>query len=287
MSKPIDHGDSIPGPTPLPFASGALIGMVHLLPLPATPRWPSADDASGAIRSLVDAAVADATALATAGYDAILVENMNDLPYLRRHVGPEIVAAMTAATLRVVESVTIPVGVQVLAGANSAALSVALAAGASFIRAEGFVFAAVADEGLLDEADAGPLLRFRRSIGAAHIPILADIRKKHTSHAITGDLSIGAWSDAAAFAGADAVVVTGAVTGAETEIVDLAAARRGGSLPVGIGSGLTPANAPALLREADFAIVGSWNKHDGDWRRPVDVERARAIVRATNADTTR
>jgi len=265
---------------PLPFPEKALIGMVHLGPLPGTPRWPAADLGTQAIAKVVADAIADARALADAGFDAILIENMHDAPYLRRAVGPEIVAAMTVATRRVLDVVDIPVGVQVLAGANDAALSIALATGAAFIRAEGFVFAAVADEGSFETADAGPLLRFRRAIGATHVAILADIRKKHSSHALTGDLSVGDWAGAAHFSGADAVIVTGAVTGAPTDIVDIEAARRGGPLPVGVGSGVTPRNLAALLREADFAIVGSSIKRDGDWRQPVDAERASLLVRA-------
>ena len=130
----------------MPTFPGPLIGMVHLGALPGTPR------AGLRVERIAKAAAAEAQALEDAGLDAVLVENMHDLPYLRREVGPEIVAAMSACVLCVRAATTLPVGVQVLAGANRAALSVAHACGGSFIRAEGFHLAAVADEGLLDEA---------------------------------------------------------------------------------------------------------------------------------------
>jgi predicted TIM-barrel enzyme len=55
---------------------------------------------------------------------------------------------------------------------------VAQACGLQFIRAEGFVFSHVADEGFTD-ATAGPLLRYRASIRADNILIFTDIKKKH------------------------------------------------------------------------------------------------------------
>ena len=84
--------------------------------------------------------------LADAGFDAILLENMHDAPYLLREVGAETIAAFTRVACEVRAAVNLPLGVQILAGANRAALGVALAAECAFIRAEGFVFAGVADE---------------------------------------------------------------------------------------------------------------------------------------------
>lgn len=253
---------------------GPLIGMVHLSALPGTPR------ASLRVERVARAAAAEAKALEDAGFDAVLVENMHDLPYLRRNVGPEIVAAMTACTLCVRAAISIPIGVQVLAGANREAMSVAHACGAAFIRAEGFQLAAVADEGLLEEADAGPLLRFRRTIGAERVRVAADILKKHSSHAITRDLDAAEHARTAAFMGADAVIVSGAATGEPVDLRELQAVRAATRLPVLVGSGATPDTAAALLEHADALIVGSAIKRGGRWDRPVDTAAARAFVKA-------
>ena len=86
---------------------------------------------------------------------------MHDRPYLKGSVGPEIVAAMAVIGAEVRRAVPLPLGVQVLAGANLSAVAVAHACGASFVRVEGFVFAHVADEGVI-ESSAGALLRYRR-----------------------------------------------------------------------------------------------------------------------------
>ncbi len=254
----------------------ALVGMVHLGALPGTPR--SAEP----VAAIVERAVAEARLLAEAGFDAVMLENMHDVPYLRRDVGPEVVAAMTAAAVAVRAAVDVPLGLQVLAGANREALAVAQAAGCGFVRAEGFVFAAVADEGLM-EADAGPLLRYRRAIGAQDVAVLADLKKKHSSHALTADVDLVETARAAEFCGVDGVVVTGPATGRATDLDDLARCREATALPLVAGSGTTPDNVAAVLRHADAAIVGSWFKRDGRWSEPPDPDRARALVEAAAA----
>jgi membrane complex biogenesis BtpA family protein len=255
-------------------ADRALVGMVHVGALPGTPR------AAEPVSALARRAAAEARILASAGFDAVLLENMHDVPYLRRDVGPEIVAGLTAVGAAVRAAVEIPIGIQVLAGANRAALAVATAIGAGFVRAEGFAFAAVADEGILEEADAGPLLRYRRAIGAKDVRILADVKKKHSAHAITADVDLAETARATEFLGADGVVVSGAATGEPTSPEDLAAVRAAVGIPVVVGSGATPETVAALLRPADAIIVGSWIKEEGKWFNPPDPRRAEAFVKA-------
>ena len=257
-------------------APGTLIGMVHLGALPGTPFQ------SASLDAVVETAVAEARALRDAGFECLLVENMGDRPYLLREVGPAITSAMTRAVLEVRRAVPeLPLGVQILAGANQAALAVAHSAGASFIRAEGFAYSSVADEGLLGEADAGPLLRYRKQLGAEAIAVFCDVQKKHSSHALTADLDLRELIEGAAFCGADGYVVTGTTTGAPTAISDLRAARDAAAgAPVLVGSGVTPEQACELVPLASGLIVGSYIKQGGRWDHPVDPERAAALCRA-------
>ena len=252
----------------------ALIGMVHLGALPGTPRSKST------VGCIIEQAIKDARILTEAGFDALILENINDIPYLRREVGPEIVAAMTAATAAVRAEVGVPLGVQVLAGANRAAISVALSSGAEFIRAEGYVFSHVADEGLMGEADAGPLLRHRRNIGAQGIAIWCDLKKKHAAHAITADVSLAETAKAAGFFDADGLIVTGVATGSPTDFHDVQSVREATDLPLLVGSGVTPDTAASLLKVADGLIVGSWYKEGGQWQGAVDPRRAETLVEA-------
>lgn len=255
----------------------ALIGMIHVGALPGAPR------SSRKVGELARAAVAEAAVLAEGGVDAIILENMHDVPYLNRRVGPEIVAAMTAVCSAVRESVTLPLGVQVLAGANREAVAVAHASSCQFVRCEGFVFAHVADEGLMPEADAGPLLRFRKMIGAEDVAIIADVKKKHSSHAVTADVNIAETAKAAVFFGADGVVVTGAATGEPTSVDDVVAVAEAIDQAVFIGSGVTPDSVISMAPYVDAFIVGSFLKRDGRWENEPDPARVAAMVKAVSA----
>jgi membrane complex biogenesis BtpA family protein len=250
----------------------ALIGMIHVRALPGSPA--SELD----LEAIVETAVSEARIYREAGFNALLIENMFDRPYLAAAAGPEIVAAMTAVGREVRREVPLPLGVQVLAAANREALAVALACGASFIRAEAFVFAHVADEGLL-EADAGPLLRYRRAIGAGHVSVFADIKKKHAAHALTADVSLAETARAAEFALADGVIVTGLATGRPAEPGEVRAVSEAVGIPTLVGSGLSAENLPRFTA-ADGFIVGSSVKQGGVWSNPLDPERVRALARA-------
>lgn len=252
----------------------ALVAMIHVGALPGTPR------SSRRVAELAADAVAEAKLLAQGGADAIILENMHDLPYLNRAVGPEVVAAMTAICAAVRGAVSLPLGVQVLAGANREAIAVAHAAGCQFVRCEGFVFAHVADEGLMPEADAGPLLRYRRLIGAEGIAIIADVKKKHSAHAITADIDLSETAIAAVHCGAEGVVVTGTATGRPTEPTEVAAVAAAIDKPVFVGSGVTPEQIPLLAPHADALIVGSYIKKDGHWANGPDPARLAQIVKA-------
>jgi uncharacterized protein len=258
----------------------ALIGMIHVQALPGAPF------SRHAVREIVQQAAEEAAILARAGFDAIVIENMHDRPYVHGRHGPEVVAAMTAVGLAVSDAASsirgseIPLGVQVLSGGNREALAVALATGAVFIRCENFVFAHIADEGLLPEAEAGSLLRYRNQIGAEHVQVFADIKKKHASHAITADVPIKDAAEAARFFGADGLIVTGPATGRACRMEDLLAVARATELPVLVGSGVTPETCRDLLEHADGLIVGSAIKQHGFWENPPDPGRCEAMAAA-------
>jgi membrane complex biogenesis BtpA family protein len=255
----------------------SVIGMVHVGALPGTPYN------TQELQSIVHHAVAEAEVLEAGGLDAVMIENMHDRPYLRSQVGPEIVAGMTAVGVAVRQAVSIPLGVQILAGANRQALAVAQACGASFVRVEGFVYAHVADEGLIAQADAGDLLRYRRAIGAQDVAVWADVKKKHSSHAITADVDLAETARTAEFFGADAVVITGTATGQPTAPQDVSVARQAVRVPIAVGSGITAENLAQYWASADAFIVGSSLKRDGVWSNPCEPARVRRLVEVARA----
>jgi membrane complex biogenesis BtpA family protein len=255
----------------------ALAAMIHVGALPGTPR------SKHTVADLAKQAVAEAKLLARCGVDAIILENMHDVPYLNRIVGPEIVSSMTAICSAVRAAVSIPLGVQVLAGANREAIAVAHAAGLQFVRCEGFVFAHIADEGLMPDADAGPLLRYRKMIGAENIAVIADIKKKHSAHAITADIDLADTAKAAEFFGADGVVVTGTATGQPTSAADVSAVADSVRIPIFVGSGVTTENVCEYADSARCVIVGSAVKRGGRWDNPPDETRVKKLVGAMRA----
>jgi membrane complex biogenesis BtpA family protein len=253
-------------------APRALIGVVHVGALPAAP------EARDSVARLAAAAVADARSYAGAGFHGVMLENMHDRPYLRGAVGPEVVAALAIVGHELRRAAALPLGIQVLAAANREALAVAHACGASFVRVEGFVFAHVADEGLI-EGCAGELLRYRRAIGAGDVRVFADVKKKHAAHALTADVDLAETARAAEFFLADGVIVSGVATGRATDPSEVRAVAEAVGVPTLVGSGVTAANVSEYAA-ADAVIVGTSVKRDGVWSNPVDATRAQALARA-------
>jgi uncharacterized protein len=253
----------------------ALVGVVHTQGLPGTPS------STHTIDQILETAVADARVYASAGFHGVIIENTHDRPYLKGSVGPEVVAALAVVIGEVRRAAPLPLGVQVLAGANECAMAVALACGASFVRVEGFVFAHVADEGLI-ESSAGRLLRYRRAIGADRIRVFADIKKKHSAHALTADVSLAETARAAEFFLADGVIVSGIATGEPTDVADVEAVAGAVAVPTLVGSGITLDNVHDY-READALIVGSAIKQGGVWSGPIDQSQTSALARAFNS----
>lgn len=253
----------------------ALIGMLHLRALPGTPLNKLT------VAEITETALSEAERLQAYGFSALLMENMHDLPYENRRVGEEITAA-TAVTARAIRKETsLPLGIQVLAGANKSAMAIAVAAELDFIRAEGFVFGHIADEGYMD-ADAAELMRYRRSLQAENVRIFCDIKKKHASHSVTGDINIVETALAAQFFLADGVIVSGSKTGKEPDVKELSALQEAVEIKILAGSGITAENLPKYWEAADGFIVGSYLKQGGLWSKELDEKRCRKLVTEYN-----
>ncbi|MBV9926011.1 MAG: BtpA/SgcQ family protein [Acidobacteria bacterium] len=250
-----------------------VVGVIHVGALPGTPA------ASLNVEGLTELAVREAALYRDGGVDGLMVENMHDVPYLRGAVGPEVVAAMAVLARAVKSEAGLPVGVQILAGANVEALAVAHAAGLDYVRVEAYAFAHVADEGLI-QSSAAELLRFRRKIGAERVRVWADVKKKHSAHAITSDVSLGETCAAVEFMRGDAVIVSGSATGEAPRAADVREAKGHCRIPVVLGSGVTPENVSEFYDAADGFIVGSYFKEQGLWSNTVEPARVRRLVEA-------
>jgi len=258
--------------------SKPLIGDIHVVPLPGTPRY-----RARSMEEVVARALADAKAYEKGGMDGVIVENHGDIPFLKpQDIGPEIIAAMAVVAKAVREALSIPVGINLLANAALGSLAIAKASGAPFIRVNQWVNAYVSNEGLI-EGESAKALRYRKMIDAEDVAIFADVHVKHGSHAIVGDRPVSEQARDAEFYDADVVIATGNRTGDSVSDVEIAAIREGTRLPVIAGSGITAANAADILGRLDGAIVGSSLKVDGVWWNPVEQSRVEALVATVRA----
>jgi len=171
----------------------------------------------------------------------------------------------------------LPVGINVLANAALHAFAVASAAGAAFVRVNQWANAYVANEGIIEGA-AAEALRYRSTLRAQAIRVFADAHVKHGAHAIVQDRPVVELIRDVEFFSADVVIATGQRTGDAADIGYTRLFRAATGLPLLVGSGVTPANAEAILSVADGVIVGSALKQGGVWWNPVDRESAEAFV---------
>ena len=254
-----------------------IIGMIHLLPLPGAPAY----DFYG-MEAVIEHALRDAEALISGGVDALMVENMWDLPYyVGADVPPEEMTAQAVAARAIVEAVDAPVGINVIHNGGRVTLAIAVAAGADFIRVCLLTGARVWDTGEFDRGCAAELLRWRKNLGAEHIKLFADVDKKH-SVAFPGiDLATHIeWTE---FYLADALIVSGKMTGAAPELEKVRRAKELATRPILMGSGTTIDNVAEFLQYADGAIVGTALKVDGVAENLVDVERVKRYMEAVRA----
>ena len=253
-----------------------VIGMVHCWPLPGAPGY------SGyGMAEIIEHAVRDATALAEGGCHGLIVENMWDVPFRAgAHIQPESVAAHAVVAAKVREAVPeLPLGINLVHNGGVTLLGIAIAAGASFIRVCMFTGAGVWDAGSWDEGCAADLMRRRKELGAEQIKIFADVDKKHSVRFPGIDLATHIeWTR---FFGADALIISGRMTGDAPDLGKVREARRlAGDTPILLGSGTDERNIGAFMEVADGVIVGSSIKAGGESAEPVDVGRVRAFVRA-------
>ncbi len=257
-----------------PFARlPVLLGVVHVRPLPGAPRY------AGSMAGIVAQARADVLAYRAAGFDGVIVENFGDAPFFAGAVPPETVAGLAVVLAEVRDAAGGMLrGANVLRNDARAALALAAAAELDLVRVNVLAGATVTDQGLL-QSDAALVLRDRARL-APRVAIVADVRVKHARPLAPGPLAEEA-QDLVERAGADALVVTGARTGAAAASSDLGTVRTAcPRTPLLVGSGATADTLADLLARADGVIVGTSVKRGGVTTAPVDLRRARSFVRA-------
>lgn len=247
-----------------------VIGVVHLLPLPTSPRW------GGDLKVVIDRAEQEATALASGGVHGIIVENFFDAPFPKNTVDPAVVSAMTLVIHQLKQMVTLPIGVNVLRNDARSALAIASCVSAQFIRVNVLTGVMATDQGLI-EGQAHELLRYRRELGS-DVKILADVLVKHARPLSSPNLTT-AVQETIQRGLADGIILSGWATGSPPNLEDLELARAAArGTPVFIGSGASWENIPQLIQAADGVIVSSSLKRRGQIEQPIDPNRVSQFV---------
>jgi len=246
--------------------------MVHLAALPGAPRW------AGSMDAVIERAIDDTRALEAAGFDGLIIENFGDAPFHRVRVPAVTISTMTRVAGEVRRVTGLPLGINVLRNDARAALAIAAATGAAFIRVNGHTSAMITDQVWMD-GEAWKTLRLRRDLGLT-CAVLADVDVKHA--VLPPGVSLAAVARDTWHRGlADALIVTGPETGAPPEPDRLDTVREAvPDAPVWLGSGVRAESAAHLAARADGVIVGSAAKVGGDSANPVDPGRAASIIAA-------
>jgi membrane complex biogenesis BtpA family protein len=253
-----------------------IVGMVHLSALPGSVRYEQSLDVT------IERALREAGRWVSAGADAIMVENFFDAPFALETVPPITVACLTrcASALRAAYP-DIPLGINCLRNDGPAAVSIAHAVGAQFVRINVYVGAAVTDQGIV-QGQARAVQLLKSQLGA-NIRVWSDVFVKHASQLGGADIRIEDHAKDAVYRGlSDGLIVSGAGTGFGVDTADIERVRAAvpGAL-IAIGSGYTPATAAALAAAgATAVIVGTGAKHGGDVTREVDAGLAMQCVDA-------
>ena len=248
-----------------------LIGMLHLPALPGSPG------SSSSIRDIEQFVMNDLDALASGPVDAIMLENFGDVPFYPAEVPPVTVASMARLAAAVREKWTGPLGINVLRNDGEAALSIAVAVEANFIRVNVLTGARVTDQGIVS-GTAHSLLRLRKELAAEDIQIWADCDVKHSAPLAERPL-IEEAQDQIRRGGADALILTGHSTGATTDTDGIESLRQAlPKTPIIVGSGVTPDSVAHYTQCTNGLIIGTGLKEDGDVGRPVCRKRVAAVV---------
>jgi len=244
--------------------------MIHVPALPGAPRC------SMNFEELRRFVLADSDALAEGGVDGLMIENFGDIPFYPSRVPAHTIAFLSTLALEIKTRFPLPLGINVLRNDGMAAIAIAAAVGAEFVRVNVYTAARLADQGIL-QGEAHEITRYRRMLGAT-AEIWADVAVKHS--APLADTSLANEVEDTVERGlADAVIVSGTSTGKPTALKDVRTVKRhAGAAAVYVGSGLDESTAEALLEVADGAIVGTALKRGAKISAPVDRTRVRALV---------
>ncbi len=248
-----------------------LIACIHLLPLPGSPLY------GGSMNEVYDRALQETEIFRNNKIDGLIIENFRDKPFFPVRVPAETVAALSAVAREVMKLAKVPIGINVLRNDGESAIAIAAAVQAHFVRINVHMNAVVSEQGII-QGTSHLTMRLRSAL-KSDVMVFADVGVKHAAPLADRGLAIET-RDLTERGLADAIIVSGELTGSETKTGDVDIVRQNTSLPIVIGSGATPENLHRVYSKVDGVIVGSYFKKDGKGNNFVDEKRVRAFTDA-------
>lgn len=241
-----------------------IIGCIHLQALPGAPLY------DGNLPAVYDQALQEAEILKRQGLHGLIIENFRDKPFFPNRVPAETIATLSAIAREIIQLVDVPVGINVLRNDGESAIAIATAVQAAFVRVNVHMNAIVSEQGII-QGLSHQTLRLRSAL-QSKVLIFADVGVKHA--APLASRGIGSEAKDAEYRGlADALIVSGELTGVAADLQDVMTVRENSTLPILIGSGATPQNVNQFYDHVDGFIVGSYFKKDSKGDNPMEEAR--------------
>lgn len=249
-----------------------LFGMIHL------PRLTF--DATMPLATIVEYALAEGEKLVQAGFDAIMVENFNDVPFAKSRVSDLVLARMSVILYELRKKLSIEIGVNVLRNGCEQALTLATVHNCDYIRCNVWESAYVTDQGIIESA-AHDVVRLKHMI-RSNVKILADVLVKHAQPLGTASI-VEAAKNVNSRGSAAGIIVSGVATGASPDLEQIEQLNAVGIYPI-IGSGYNIEYIEKLRGKISGAIVGTSIKVDKVTTNPIDIVAAKNLVRLHKAE---
>jgi membrane complex biogenesis BtpA family protein len=267
-----------------------LIGVIHLPNLRLAVLRRDVDSVVGFVER-------EARIFEEAGFDGVIVENFNDMPFSKKVSEPEILGLIALALHVVRKNFNGFVGLNILRSSGVEAYRIAYAFKADFIRVNAYIETLATDSGLIESL--APSLAELRLLMPG-VKIFGDIFCKHSGsidlltriytrfahtlgeeslNNIVKDVVKEIVLDACERGLADAIIVTGGRTGEPPPLQLVQFVKEVSPKPVYLGSGATPENIVNYIKFCNGVIIGSYVKINGRAGNTTDLEEAKRFAK--------
>ena len=239
-----------------------------------TPPLPGSFQHSGqCLNEIIDYVLQQAQILSDCGFDAIILQNMGDMP-VKQQTRPEVIAYFSIIAKEIKSNFSDLVLGILIKWDGIASLAVAHAANADFVRVEHvYTGVEVTSTGLIT-AQCCEITEMKKRLNTS-LPIFADVYEPHGVPLGAKPIEDAAW-ESVHEALADGLFLSGKTAKESIDMIERARTRVPNST-IFLGGGATEENVPQLLKYYDGICVAKWIKN-GSLKNPIDPEKAKRFI---------